>query len=334
MTKKITIKEMAEKLGLAPSTVSLALKDFPGISEETRKKVKDLARELGYMTDEKNLTREKHGLVGVIVRDLSSFVPELIKGIEYALEENDSGLLLRSHRGDPKRLKDIAKFMKNKKVGGVIIATGVADYPRIAKEILGDLPIVVVSGAVIEIEDTLITVDGFEGTFKATVTAIEEVTRRKNTRPNIVFISGPEKYIFKGIETDFPPTAERKGGYEIAMKSHGLEPVVFHADYSVESGYETFKKILKHQKPDAVVASADYIAIGAMRAALEEGYRIPEDISFIGFDDLPVCDMVHPPLSSVRIPAVEMGKIAVSVLGRSIREKIILKPEIVRRKSL
>lgn len=328
MNNRVTIKDIAEKLGLATSTVSLALKDHPGISQKTREKVKKMAKKMGYVPDPmaKALATGKSMMVGVLAPHLLSFVPELLKGIEKALEKSNMGLLLRTYEDNEAKLTEVVEFLIEKGVEGIIAVVGVPHHIKIVTATT-DLPVIFVSGAVQKAPGILITVDGFSGTFEATCHLI------KQGRKKIVHLAGPPTYSYRGRNYPYPATVERKKGYEAAMGMAGMEPIVYHTGFSVEEGYKITQLIWKEEKPDAIVAAADYIAIGAMKFLLSNNIKIPDDVAITGFDDLPVCEMLYPSLSSVRIPAKNMGEIAVTMLGKDIKESIILKPQFIRRQT-
>lgn len=330
-----TIKEIAKMLNLSISTVSRALHGSPDISPATTQRVKDVAEELGYEPNQTALFLQsgKTLTLGVIIPHLSeAFFSEAISGIEdYASEHNYNVLMGQSH-DSTEREKKIVEAMKNHRVDGILvsIAKNTKDFAHFDILKKYDIPVVFFD-RVPDREDTHSVTCRLEA---GMLEAVDFLAKRDHTC--IAFINGPK---------DLLATKERMKGYERALKSRQIQlnpEFVVHSDLSAESTRRAMQRLLTLKPgPTAVIAFNDYVALDAMQYSRKMNVKINEDICFVSFANLPVCNyMENPPLASVEQFPYRQGQCATEMLLGMLKKggngtaspkfnKIILAPRLV-----
>lgn len=312
-----TLKEVAKKAGVSITTASKILNDKPfqiHISEETKKKVLEVAKELNYYPNifARSLRTKKTGIVGVIVSDITDpYFGGIINGAEKILNENDYYFLLSSAQNSPQREELYLTKLRKSRVDGLLILGGTQRFTNneVKQLVRSGIPIVVVGRSAPHPDICSVTVDNFTGGFLATEHLI------KLGHQDIVHIATTEPRV---------DGEERLNGYKSAMEKHGLKNKCWieKGDITAESGYKAMTNILrKGKRPTAVFAFNDISALGVMRAIRNQGLRIPENIAVVGFDDIPIAAHFDPPLTTVRQPQEEMGRRGAELLIRAIRER-------------
>ena len=333
--KEITIYDLATKLNISPTTVSRGLKDHPAINKATKKRILDLANQIGYRSNHfaRNLRQQKTNTIGVIVPRLNSnFTSTVIAGMENIV--NKSGYTLIISQSLEMFRKEIAnaKTMFNNRVDGLLVSLAY-DFENIThfKDFISkDIPVIFFDRVAENDECTVILIDNKKAGYEATSHLIKQGCKR------IVHITAPEN---RNVYRD------RLEGYKQALAENDIqfqEEYVLVGDLSEEAGTEAAELILKMRPlPDGVFAANDTSAIGSMLALKKAGIRIPEDIAFVGFNNDPVSHVVEPNLTTVNYPGYEMGCIAAQHLinhlnGISdikITNTIVLRSELIIRSS-
>jgi len=308
----VTIKEVAKSSGLSVGTVSNVINGLETVSEANRKKVNNAINRLGFKPSRiaASLSSKKTGNIGIIVPDVSSpFYSEMIKGISETLEINDLNVFLSGSNDDLDKETRLIKNMMDSWVDGLIIVPVYEreNEPGILNE--AKIPIVLVNREIRGVSRDLVVFNNFKGAYNATVYLI------KNNHKKIIILSGP-KYS-RSFE-------DRVMGFKEAMEENGLysDSLVFSCKYSEKSGYEAMHKALgRLENIDAVFASSDLIALGAIAAIRERGLDIPGNISIVGFGDIYLSRYLHPPLTTIKRPFYNTGKTAVSLLLERISQQ-------------
>ena len=313
--QNLTLEDIAEKAGVSRSTVSRVVNEHPNVSEKVRTRVLQVIAETGFHPNAaaRTLASQRSSMIGFILgRTVSSFFPDpyfpqLTQGIAQACNQNryTLSLFLVGSREDEAMI--FPNVSRKGLLDGVIVQSGHDDDELINKLITSNIPIVVV-GRPFEVENvTFLDVDNVE----ASRQAVAHLIGLGNTR--IATIEG---------SANTTVSIDRRRGYEKVLAEAGLpldEKLIAAGDFSEESGYRAMEALLPH-KPDAVFAASDAMAFGAIRAARHAGLRVPEDIGFVGFDDLPSARRFEPALTTVRQPVSEMGSKAVDTLLQIIHE--------------
>lgn len=311
-----TIKEIAKMLNLSVSTVSRALHSSEDISLATTKRVKEVALELGYEPNQtaQFLQSGKTLTLGVILPHLSeAFFSEAISGIEdYASEHNYNVLMGQSH-DNTDREKKIVEAMKNHRVDGLLvsIAKNTKNFEHFDMLEKYDIPVVFFDRVPDKKESHSVTCKMEAGMLEA----MEFLVKGGHTR--IAFINGPK---------DLLATKERMTGYERALKSLSIPfnpEFIVHCDLTAETAYRAMQHLLTLKpSPTAVIAFNDYVALDAMQYARKMNIKINQDISFVSFANLQVCNyMENPPLASVEQFPYRQGQRATEMLLEILNSK-------------
>jgi len=305
----LTIKEIARMLNLSISTVSRALHDSEDISPATTKRVKDVALELGYEPNRTAMFLQsgRTQTLGVILPHLSeAFFSEAISGIEdFASERNYNVLMGQSH-DDTNREKKIVDAMKSHRVDGILVsvAKNTTDFNHFDMLKKYDIPVVFFD-RVPDLQAVHKVVCKLE---TGMMEAVEFLSKRGHKR--IALINGPR---------DLLATRERIDGYRKALMTLKLKfnnDFLVYSDLTPASAYRAMQRLLTVKPgPSAVIAFNDYVALDAMKYARKMNVKINEEISFVSFANLPVCNyMENPPLASVEQFPYRQGQRAAEIL--------------------
>jgi len=306
----ITIKDIAKRVGVSPSTVSKALNNRSDVSAETRAKILEVAQELNFTPHAfgKALKKKTSENIGVLFcRDLHSlssnpFYSRVLEGIEAELALNNYNLILQIVTESTK--DELPKMVRERQVDGLLlVGTFVDSYlERIFQE---DLRIVLVDPKKPSYRYSQVLIDNEHGAFQATKYLIDRGHRQ------IGFISGDlSRMSFQ----------QRYNGYLKALQASGIEVNEnWVRTGGLENGYDHVKALLSTEKVTAIFSANDINAIYGYKAINDLGLRIPEDISVIGFDDIDLAKISTPPLTTMRVYKEELGSIAVRTLLRMLQ---------------
>jgi DNA-binding LacI/PurR family transcriptional regulator len=306
-TARVSIKDIARAAGVSHSTVSRALRDSPLVKAETRSRIQDLAREMGYSPDAwaRSLVMRQTRAVGVVVTTIADpFIAEVVQGIESTAYQHDYTVILASSGSEPERELAAVEMLRSKRVDGVIVTSSRvgALYQKHLERI--GVPVVLLNN---HSEQSgrytfSVTVDNQHGGHLATQHLIELGHRR------IAYVNGPA-YISS--------SEGRLTGYRQALIEAGIPPEldwVMPGTGRTEAGEQAFRALTAlAEPPTAVFCYNDVTAIGLLRAAREAGLSVPQDLSVVGFDDIPFASYLHPALTTVAQPKFEMGKQAMQM---------------------
>jgi DNA-binding LacI/PurR family transcriptional regulator len=326
----ITLKAVAEYLGLTPGTVSAVLNDAPSarsIPQETKNRIRAAAKELNYRPNffARTLRNKRTYTIGVITEEIGdSYSSPIISGIEQYLRKKDYFFLTVAHRHDPELLSRYSQILAERGVEGIItVDTTIRDAPT--------LPVVAVAGHKTIKGVTNIVLD-HEHAASLALNCLKELGHER-----IAFMRGnPLSSDSKDRWDAICHVAER-----IGMKiDPDLVVQIDSGDATPMLGYPFAKKLLARNKPfTALFAYNDISAIGAIKALQEHGLRVPQDVSVMGFDDIPGAAFYTPSLTTVRQPLNRMGEVAAQSLLERIEDKkeypseIAIEPELVVRES-
>jgi LacI family transcriptional regulator len=324
-----TIKDVAKLSGVAVSTASYALNNSTKVSEETRQKVLAAAKQLNYQKNglASDLKRTSTNTIALILSDLSGpYYSELIKGVQDVASTNGYDLIACSSIGGAQ--STAVKFLREKRVDGVIILAHNIDDETILESSREGFPIVVLDRSVQSEHVVQIEVDNEHGALMATEHLIQKGSR------DIAYVSGP--YNSHDNELRFK-------GYRAALEKHGIEyrpKWKVSGGFTREGGYQATKMIIAQKDvPHAIFYANDEMAIGGIQALNEKKISVPDDISIIGFDDIQLSEYVSPPLTTMRQPKYEAGALAVHLIFQVLsKEKVDqnykLTTELIERKSV
>ncbi|WP_128894639.1 LacI family DNA-binding transcriptional regulator [Longirhabdus pacifica] len=322
----VTIKDVAKEAGVSPSTVSRVISNHPRISPQTTAKVKKIMDELGYHPNmlAKSLVMQKSKTLGIILPRpaeelfVNLFFSEFIRGIVAQASRIGYDLLMTSGVTQMDEADAITKLVKGKKVDGIIILTSRKKDPVIKLLQEMKFPFVVI-GRSDEFENIL-SVDN--DNIKAATDVTNYLISIGHKR--IGFVSGPAHLIV---------SQDRLTGYTEALKAAQLETKpewIVEGEFLQESGYLAMSSIMSlENRPSALIVTDDLVAYGVLRGLTELGYKVPEDISIISFNNITISELTNPPLNSVEIGIYQMGYTASQLLIRSIEDGVDSKRELI-----
>lgn len=313
----ITAKELAKHLGLSPSAVSLALNGKPGVSDKTRERILEAAMQMGYSKAEpagafhtgKSICFIRYGGTVINAAEHTSFASFVLQGVEARATELGYNTQVRYLNAGDMYNRQTLEFIRQA-AGVVLLGTDLtqSQMPVVEQFFaqLDNCPIVVVDSFLLENRVDCIGNDSYGGARSAAEYLIQCGHRR------IGYVRAKQRIL------NFH---DRELGLRNALQDAGLEMAcVVEVDVSSEGAFRDFDLWLKGnpELPEAVYVENDILAAAIIRVMKIHGIRIPEDISVIGFDDIPMCEMLDPPLSTVRLAKEELGTVAMDHLHHRI----------------
>ena len=329
-SQRVTLKMIAERLGLTPGTVSAALNNSAAarsIPEHTKKRILDAAREMNYRPNffARTLRLNRTFTIGVIAEEIGDdYGSQIISGIEQYLQQQNYFFFTVAHRHDPKLLASYSHLLLSRGVEGFItVDTSLTEAPSI--------PTAAVAGHQSVAGVTNIILDHK----KAARLALGHLTSLGHER--IAFLKGQP--FSSDSATRWAAICEAAEEFGIEVRPE-LTVQILGIDSTPSLGYPVGKELLARKQPfTALFAYNDISAIGSIWAFKEAGLRIPEDVSVIGFDDIPAAAFSNPSLSTVRQPLIRMGQIAAQTVVDQIEGRgqyvpeIAIEPEFIERAS-
>lgn len=330
---RIKLKDLADRLNLTVATVSRALSDSHEISSETKRKVVELAKSLNYKPNPLavGLRKNKTFVVGVVIPSLWYYYNSAaVTGMEEVLEEHGYSVLISQSKESFKREKIQVKNLIDSRVDAIFasISQSTTDHAHFLAAHEEGIPLFFF--------DRTPDCEGFSKVVIDNKLAAKKAIKHLFARGKrkIAFIAGPEKLRI---------SEKRYQGYLEAHQEHGLvidESLVINCNFTKNMGYKATKNFLKKNIPfDGLFAINDRTCIGAFAAIKEAGFRIPEDVAVVGFNDEPTVQYLNPPLTTIKQPAYEMGKEVANLFlkeknkANSVPAKLILDTRLIVRKS-
>jgi LacI family transcriptional regulator len=331
----VTMKDIARDLGVSVVTVSKVLRNHSDISAETRKRVLQRMKELNYQPNPaaRTLVTGRTNLIGLIVPDLvHPFFAEVAKGISARLRTQEYSLIIASSEDDASLERSEVDQMLARRVDALILASTQSSNETIRRIQERDLPYVLLDRKIAGVSANFVGIDDVMAGTMATTHLLEIGCK------TIAHIGG----------SDVSTAVERQVGYSMALARHGMslppEYIVKYGrgdDSGDAAGYSGMKRLLQlNPRPDGVFCLNDPVAMGAMRAIVEAGLRIPEDVAMVGCGNVHYDDLLTVPLSSIDQDSHNLGasaaKLAISIIKRkteSAPKSLIIPAKLVVRAS-
>lgn len=332
----VTIKEIAKKAGVSPSTVSRVISNDSRISDETKKKVRKIMNDMDYHPNvmARSLVSKYTNTIGIIMpystekAFTNPFFPEVLRGILKAAHDYGYFILLSAGSTEEEQIASLNALVRGSRVDGVIIMYSKPDDPILLELKKMNKPFSMIGRPVDSDNINYVDNDNVEAAYMA----VKYLINRGHKRIGLI----------KGA-LHLTVSADRYEGYKKAFNEYGLsidERIVISNAFEQEGGYKSMKKILEvPEVPTAVLVTDDLMAFGAMKAIREYGYKIPDDISVVSFNNVPLAEFAMPPLTSVDINSYDLGFSAAEILLKYIKGerkigKKIIKTNIIFRKSV
>jgi LacI family transcriptional regulator len=305
--KEITIYDIAKHLNISATTVSRGLKNHPTINKNTRKKIADAAKELGYRSNTfaSSLRSKKTHTIGVIVPRLNSnFMSSVLAGMEDAASREHYNLIITQSLEKREKEKANAHTMFNKRVDGLLIslAYDTENIQHLQPFFNKGIPVVFFDRTYPHNDSTSILIDNFQAAYDVTKHLLDKGCKR------VMHLGGN---LLRDVYS------ERLRGYKKALQDHKIpfdEKLLYISDLSEQAGIEAAEYILKMKsgnRPDAVFGANDTSAVHCMMRLKMEGIKIPGDIAFAGFNNDPISKVIEPNLTTVNYSGYQIGEVAV-----------------------
>jgi LacI family transcriptional regulator len=334
---RVTSREVAERAGVSRTTVSLVLNEVQGvqISEETRQRVNQVANELGYVPNAaaQALARQRAQIIGLLLTRnphhiaSDAFLNQVLDGLITAVRQYSMRLIIDIVEAQHQK-KAYLELVRAKRIDGLILSgPRFDDEALLALEsdhfptvLMGHLP-----------ETNFYSVD------------IDNVSAAEQAVNHLIKLGHRRIACITNALPSYTAAADRLRGYRQALESHNItfdERLVRYGDFVPESGYHQMKDLLEQEaQPSAVFVASDVVAIGAKAAIREHGLDIPQDMALVGFDDVPLAQYLDPPLTTVRLPALELASKASELLIQIIQgsppdvKQVLLDSQLIVRQS-
>lgn len=312
---RATINDVARAAQVSPKSISRVINGEPGVSDETRLRITQAIAELGYVAN--TAARRMRGIskvIGLVVSGFEDYAGQVIHGMSQAAQHYGYNLVLYVQLAEGLNAEAYRGLIGSGLISGVLMVVPY-DYPVLLK-------------LCEEYELPYVLLD-YEGNMPSEDIPTVTVTNRKGTQEAVRYLLalGHRQIGFITGPMNIASARERLQGYQDGLAESGINydpALIEEGDWNQIVGFEKATSLLKrHLNMTAIVASDDLIAFGAMDAIKDKGMRVGEDISVIGFDDIPMAASVYPPLTTVRQPMIEIGRGAVHMLidqleGRSL----------------
>jgi LacI family transcriptional regulator len=304
-----TIKDIAKRANVSIATVSRVLNDTGPVAPKTKKLIDEIIAELNYHPNNiaRSLVKKSSKTIGVIVADiLNPFYAEIIRAIQDEADANGYLVISGNSDEDMEKEKICIQMLLENQVSGIIFAGGRGQgeyYNKQVIETAGTVPVVLVDEYIEGENIYSIVCDKAKGAFEA-INYLIELGHK-----NIAIITGYEGY---------RPSVEKVRGYKKALNKAGIavcNDYIKYGDYHFAGGEEKVRELMSLDKPPTAILTAnDLMAMGAIRTLRNMGYRVPKDVSVIGFDDIIMNEYMVPELTSVRQEMSIQGHRAVQIL--------------------
>lgn len=326
--KKVTIRDIAKAAGVSTATVSRALSGVGHVKEETKRRILEISKKLGYK-EEGKLKKTSTKVIGVIVTDVTNpFFTQVVRGIEDTLNNMGYSLILCNSDENIEKEKEYFRVLESKKVDGIILTPAGGSHKHLLHYLKKDIPIVLLDRLIEEEELDAVIIDNVAGAYEGVKHLIQQGYR------NIGAIIGPLSVM---------TSKERLEGYKRALKEAGIgirEDFIENGEYTQNGGYRAAKKLLSKEEIDALFIANNVMTIGALLAILELNINVPRDLGIVGFDDIDLAPLLKCSLTTISQPTYLIGVNAAQILirrlqgkGRKEKEIVVLKPQLIVRES-
>lgn len=328
-----TLEDIARMAGVSRSTVSRVLNNHPNVRPEVRERVWAVIHQVGYQPHAaaRSLATNRSNVIGLIIPEAVStlftdpFFSVLIRGITDACYQHNYFLMLALF-SNPSQGQDLfRRLLHSHSVDGIIVASTRLEDPLVEHLLEGKVPFVCI-GRHPDPRVSYVDADNVTGARMA----VEYLLRKGHTR--VATITGP---------LNMAVGQDRLEGYRQALRGRHLpveEALIVEGDFTEAGGMAAMRRLLAlEDPPTAVFTASDTMAIGALKVIREAGWRVPQDITVVGFDDLPQVAYLDPPLTTVRQPIAQLGEMAVHLLVDAITygvrhpQRVVLPVELIVR---
>ena len=317
-----TIRDVAREAGVSIATVSRVFNQASLVTEPTAQHVRAVAARLDYWPNNaaRSLITHRTHAIGVLLPDLyGEFFSEVIRGIDLAARREKYQVLVSSSRADAETIVTTVRALRGR-IDGLIVMAPDADATVAIRDFSTRFPVVLLNPGDMAVECGAISIANFDGAYAA-VTHLASLGHAR-----IATLVGPQGNL---------DAEERRRGYRKALADAGLEwapELELQGDFSESAGFHAAAALMRlRPRPTAVFAANDYMAIGLMGALRDAGVAVPGSLAVVGFDDIAIAQYLHPPLTTVRVDACQLGERALQYLMPCVRAR---RPGVAHRETL
>jgi len=331
MDRKITIADVAREADVSMMTVSRVINHKDGVSEGTARRVWAIINRLGYRPSglARGLASNKTRTLGLVVPDIGNpFFSDIVRGIEYSAYSHGYSVFLCNSDEDPQREQAVLHSLEEKRIDGLILCSSRLDDELLGENLKRFPSVVLINRELAGQSSRFVAVDDETGALQAMDHLLGAGHRA------IGFLAGPPVSA---------SSVKRMAGYRAAFQQAGLEIVpgwIRHCFPNAEYARDAAVRLLtEHPELTALFCYNDLVAVGALKAAMSLGRRVPDDLALVGFDDIPLAELITPALTTCRVPRFQLGESAFGLLLHQITGcendcvNVILTPELVIRQS-
>ena len=332
---KMTISDIAKLANVSKSAVSIVLNNKTGVSDKTRQKILDTIKKYNYNPNSlaQSLVAKETKSIGLIIKEIDNpYSSKVMKGVYDECSRQGYTVLLASSELSAEKEYEIINTLLSKQIDGLLISpiqSEEADFTHLANLLSNNFPLVTL-GNIRNYNANTVDIDNFQAAYDA-VSYLIKLGHKK-----IAHLAGP---------SHSGHGQKRFEGYQQALIDNGIlinKNYILSVEPYIENGYKTGLKLFStgEKPPTAIFCYNDLVAIGVVKALLELNIKVPEEVSVIGFDNIDFSEYVRIPLTTIQMPAYEIGRAATKLLikqiansTRLLNEKIILEHELVLRSS-
>lgn len=323
--RRPTITDVAQHAGVSKATVSAVLNDGTGVKASTRDRVLSAIELLNYRPTQlagRSAHARKQQCIALVIKEHDNpFYAEIIGGMRTCADARGYTLLVVSSEGDYRQERSLVELLRGKDVDGIVLTPVLdsdADFSHYFELKRRNLPFVLLE-EVRGVPASVVDIDNAEASRRA----IEHLFALGHTR--IVHLAGPA--YSSHSEERIDGVLRAYSSSRLAFSRESIIPAGAHLEDGYRAGLALFGERTDDARPTAVTCYNDLVAIGLYRALAELGLRVPHDVSVIGFDDIPLCQYLPVPLTTVRMPTHRMGELAAQMLVRHIESKAAIPPQ-------
>jgi DNA-binding LacI/PurR family transcriptional regulator len=305
----VTLKDVAERVGVTSAAASMALSDHSRISEKTKVAVRKAAAELGYVPSSvgRALRNQRAGAIALIVPNTSqhvfghSYFMHVLTGISAAANARDVQVLLSTtaDTGEAGEVAAYERVVRSRSADGAIVTSASVTDAGLETLVTTGLPVVLIGN--------------FPYLAGAITVGIDDVAASREVTSHLLDVHGRARLVHVTGPLDHQTGIDRRDGFVAAVEAHGVarDAVIIEGDFSEESGGAAVDRLLSDGTEfDGIVFANDDMAFGGLAALKSHGVRVPEDVSIVGFDDFGLSRLTTPGITTVHVPAEEMARIA------------------------
>ena len=310
-THRVTLRDIAARVGLTPAAVSMALADNARISDKTKEAVREAAAELGYVPSSagRALRRRRSDAIALVVPNTTHHVfghlyfMHVLTGVASVANQHDAQLLVATNADEADGITAYERVLRSQSADGAIVTSAAIGDPNVERLTTSGLPVVLIGS--------------FPEFPAATSVWIDDVAASRAITAHLVEVHGCRRLVHVAGPFDHRTGVDRRDGFLEATRAAGVEGIVVEGDFSEESGADAVAALRRDGVAvDGVVFANDDMAFGGMRALRAAGLDVPGDVAVVGFDDFGLARSTTPGITTMHVPAEEMARTAAELLVR------------------